>query len=43
VAVMQHGRVVESGTWQQVCESPREEYTQRLLAATPEMPKGDER
>ena len=38
VAVMQHGRVVETGTWQQVCENPREPYTQQLLAATPELP-----
>ena len=35
VAVMQHGRLVEEGTWQQVCEAPREEYTRRLLEATP--------
>ena len=38
IVVMQRGRVVEAGTWQQVCESPREEYTQQLLAATPELP-----
>ena len=38
VMVLQAGRVVEAGTWQQVCESPREAYTQRLLAATPELP-----
>lgn len=35
VAVMQHGRLVEEGSWQQVCEAPREEYTRRLLDATP--------
>jgi ABC-type glutathione transport system ATPase component len=40
VAVMQKGRVVEEGTWQQVCETPRETYTQQLLAATPELPVG---
>jgi peptide/nickel transport system ATP-binding protein len=39
VAVMQRGRIVEEGTWQQVCESPREAYTQRLVAATPELPQ----
>ena len=38
VAVMQRGRVVEVGDAVQVCEHPREEYTQRLIAATPEMP-----
>jgi len=38
VAVMQRGRVVELGPWQQVCESPQEAYTQQLLAATPELP-----
>ncbi len=38
VAVMQHGRIVEQGTWQQVCETPHEAYTQQLLAATPELP-----
>jgi len=38
VAVMQHGRLVELGESEQVCEAPREEYTRRLIAATPEMP-----
>src|SRR5271168_3989977 len=38
VAVMQHGRIVETGTWSEVCDFPREAYTQSLLAATPEMP-----
>jgi peptide/nickel transport system ATP-binding protein len=38
VAVMQHGRIVESGTWSQVCDAPRERYTQQLLAATPQLP-----
>ena len=38
VAVMQRGRVVEVGDAAQVCERPREAYTQRLIAATPEMP-----
>jgi peptide/nickel transport system ATP-binding protein len=39
VAVMQRGRIVEEGTWQQVCESPQDPYTQRLVAATPELPQ----
>ncbi len=38
VAVLQRGRLVEEGPWQQVCEHPRELYTQQLLAATPELP-----
>ncbi len=38
ILVMQKGRVVETGTWQEVCETPHEAYTQQLLAATPEMP-----
>ena len=38
VAVLQRGRLVEEGTWQQVCEHPQEPYTQQLLAATPELP-----
>jgi ABC-type glutathione transport system ATPase component len=39
VVVMQRGRVVESGTWSEVCDAPREVYTQQLLAATPELPR----
>jgi ABC-type microcin C transport system duplicated ATPase subunit YejF len=38
VAVMQKGRLVELGDCEQVCATPREEYTRRLIAATPEMP-----
>ncbi|WP_183811850.1 ATP-binding cassette domain-containing protein [Tunturibacter empetritectus] len=38
VAVMQRGRLVELGECEQVCDTPREEYTRRLIAATPEMP-----
>ena len=41
VAVMQHGRIVEAGTWSEVCDSPRQAYTQQLLAATPELPPLD--
>jgi peptide/nickel transport system ATP-binding protein len=38
IVVLQRGRVVESGTWDEVCNAPREAYTQQLLAATPELP-----
>jgi ABC-type glutathione transport system ATPase component len=38
VVVMQGGRIVETGTWTEVCDTPREPYTQQLLAATPELP-----
>lgn len=38
VVVMQRGRVVETGTWDEVCSHPSEAYTQQLLAATPELP-----
>ena len=38
VAVMQRGRLVEVGNAVDVCEHPREDYTQRLIAATPHMP-----
>jgi len=39
VAVMQRGRVVETGTWSEVCENPSEPYTRQLLVATPELPE----
>ena len=38
VAVMQAGRLVEEGPVLEVCDHPREPYTQRLLAATPTLP-----
>ncbi|MEO6911565.1 MAG: ATP-binding cassette domain-containing protein [Edaphobacter sp.] len=38
VAVMQRGRLVEYGECEQVCEAPQNEYTQGLIAATPQMP-----
>jgi peptide/nickel transport system ATP-binding protein len=37
IAVMEHGRLVETGEAEALCAHPREAYTQRLLAATPEM------
>jgi ABC-type glutathione transport system ATPase component len=38
VAVMQKGRLVEIGNVLDVCEHPREIYTQELIAATPQLP-----
>ncbi len=37
IAVMYRGKVVETGTAEQVTGSPRHDYTRSLLAATPEM------
>jgi ABC-type glutathione transport system ATPase component len=38
VVVMQRGRIVETGSWDEVCDRPQHTYTQQLLAATPELP-----
>ncbi|WP_116047236.1 ABC transporter ATP-binding protein [Amycolatopsis palatopharyngis] len=35
VAVMQHGKLVEVGTRDEVLHSPKEDYTRRLLSAAP--------
>ena len=43
VAVMERGRLVEVGGAVEVCERPREPYTQRLVAATPELPQAEYR
>ena len=37
VAVMERGKIVESGTVNQIFDSPREAYTQRLLSAIPSL------
>ncbi len=35
IAVMNRGKIVETGDADQVCEHPRDEYTKKLLAAVP--------
>jgi oligopeptide transport system ATP-binding protein len=35
IAVMNQGKIVETGGADQVCEHPRDEYTKKLLAAVP--------
>ena len=35
IAVMHHGKIVEQGSADQVCESPKHDYTKTLLAAVP--------
>ena len=39
IAVMEKGRLVETGEAEALCAAPREEYTRHLLAATPELPE----
>lgn len=38
IVVMQRGRVVEEGEADALCRTPREAYTQALIAATPQLP-----
>jgi peptide/nickel transport system ATP-binding protein len=42
VLVMKEGRVVESGSAEQIFKAPRQEYTQSLLAALPRLEAGEE-
>lgn len=39
VVVMRAGKVVETGSWEQICHFPTEPYTKALLEATPELPE----
>jgi len=43
IAVMQQGRLIETGDAVELCAQPRESYTQQLLAATPELPEATSR
>jgi ABC-type glutathione transport system ATPase component len=38
IAVMERGRLVETGEAEALCAAPREAYTRKLLEATPELP-----
>jgi ABC-type dipeptide/oligopeptide/nickel transport system ATPase component len=38
IVVMRAGKLVETGTAEQICHSPVEPYTKTLLEATPELP-----
>ena len=38
IAVMERGRLVETGEAVALCASPQEAYTRQLIAATPELP-----
>jgi ABC-type oligopeptide transport system ATPase subunit len=40
IAVMQSGRLVETGEAVALCANPREAYTRQLIQATPELPVG---
>jgi len=37
IAVLRRGRLVEFGTRDAICDTPREEYTRSLISATPEL------
>lgn len=39
IAILHEGQIAETGTTDQVLTNPRHEYTQRLMAAMPQMPQ----
>ncbi|HKH98754.1 MAG TPA: ABC transporter ATP-binding protein [Candidatus Sulfotelmatobacter sp.] len=39
IAILHEGQIVETGTAEQVLTAPQHEYTQRLMAALPEIPR----
>jgi len=39
IAILREGQIVETGTTEQVLTGPRHEYTQRLMAAMPRLPR----
>jgi peptide/nickel transport system ATP-binding protein len=41
IAVMERGRLVETGDAVALCANPGQAYTRQLIAATPELPAGD--
>jgi peptide/nickel transport system ATP-binding protein len=41
IAVMERGRLVETGEAEALCANPHEPYTRHLLAATPELPAAE--
>ena len=40
IAVMERGRLVETGEAEALCANPQEAYTRQLIQATPELPAG---
>jgi peptide/nickel transport system ATP-binding protein len=40
IAVMEHGRLIETGEAVALCANPQEDYTRQLIQATPELPLG---
>ena len=40
IAVMQAGRLVETGEAEELCARPQEAYTRQLIESTPELPIG---